>query len=95
MALYAISDFHLSFGTDKPMDIFKGWANYTERLKENIEKTGAGLLFQNRNVEDLKEKLLALLAQDVSMMKEKELECYKKNYQTSLIKDKLLEIYQK
>ena len=38
MALYAISDFHLSFGTDKPMDIFKGWANYTERLKENIEK---------------------------------------------------------
>lgn len=39
MALYAISDFHLSFGTDKPMDIFKGWANYTERLKENIEKT--------------------------------------------------------
>lgn len=64
-------------------------------FKENIEKTGAGLLFQNRNVEDLKEKLLALLAQDVSMMKEKELECYKKNYQTSLIKDKLLEIYQK
>ena len=39
MALYAISDFHLSFGTDKPMDIFKGWANYTERLKENIGKT--------------------------------------------------------
>ena len=64
-------------------------------FKENIEKTGAGLLFQNRNVEDLKEKLLVLLAQDVSIMKEKELECYKKNYQTSLIKDKLLEIYQK
>lgn len=37
MAIYAISDFHLSFGTDKPMDIFKGWSNYTERLKENIE----------------------------------------------------------
>ncbi len=37
MAVYAISDFHLSFGTDKPMDIFKGWSNYTDRLKENIQ----------------------------------------------------------
>ncbi|MGN0173651.1 MAG: metallophosphoesterase [Acutalibacteraceae bacterium] len=39
MALYAISDLHLSFGTDKPMDIFKGWAEYTEKLKNNIENT--------------------------------------------------------
>lgn len=37
MSVYAISDFHLSFSVDKPMDIFKGWANYTERLKNNIE----------------------------------------------------------
>lgn len=37
MSIYAISDFHLSFSVDKPMDIFRGWANYTERLKSNIE----------------------------------------------------------
>ena len=35
MSLYVISDPHLSFGTAKPMDIFKGWQDYTERLKSN------------------------------------------------------------
>lgn len=36
LALYAISDLHLSFGTDKPMNIFGAkWNNYTERLFEN------------------------------------------------------------
>ncbi|MBE7011060.1 MAG: serine/threonine protein phosphatase [Ruminococcaceae bacterium] len=36
MALYAISDLHLSFGTDKPMNIFGAkWENYTEKLKYN------------------------------------------------------------
>ncbi len=35
LALYTISDLHLSFGTDKPMNIFKGWDNHTERLKAN------------------------------------------------------------
>jgi len=39
MALYAIADLHLSFGTDKPMDIFKGWENYTERLEEQWRQT--------------------------------------------------------
>ena len=33
--LYTIGDLHLSLGTDKPMDIFAGWTNYVERLKEN------------------------------------------------------------
>ena len=33
MALYAIGDTHLSFGTDKPMDVFGGgWTGYVERL---------------------------------------------------------------
>lgn len=32
--LYVLSDPHLSFGAEKPMDIFSGWANYTERLRE-------------------------------------------------------------
>ena len=35
MSIYAISDLHLSFSTDKPMNIFRGWDNHTERLKAN------------------------------------------------------------
>ncbi len=35
MAIYTIGDLHLSFSCNKPMDFFKGWENYTERLKEN------------------------------------------------------------
>jgi len=34
MALFAISDLHLSFGTNKPMDIF-GWHDYERILEEN------------------------------------------------------------
>ncbi len=39
MSLFAIGDTHLSFGVDKPMDIFQGWGNYTEKLKENWKAT--------------------------------------------------------
>ena len=35
MSLFAIADFHLSLGTDKPMDVFSGWDNYVDRLREN------------------------------------------------------------
>ncbi|MCM1334971.1 MAG: metallophosphoesterase [Bacteroides sp.] len=35
MSVYTIGDLHLSLGTKKPMDIFKGWDNYVERLTEN------------------------------------------------------------
>lgn len=35
MALFVIADLHLSFGTDKPMDVFPGWENYTQKLEEN------------------------------------------------------------
>lgn len=38
MSLFAIADLHLSLGTDKPMDIFKGWTDYVVRLKSNWEK---------------------------------------------------------
>lgn len=38
MSIYAISDLHLSFGTDKPMDIFKGWNNHTQRLAANWKR---------------------------------------------------------
>ncbi|MBE7032047.1 MAG: serine/threonine protein phosphatase [Ruminococcaceae bacterium] len=36
MAIYALADLHLSFGTDKPMDVFgDAWDNYTERIFDN------------------------------------------------------------
>lgn len=37
MALYAIGDTHLSFRSDKPMDVFGGaWENYVEKLVEGF-----------------------------------------------------------
>ena len=39
MSLFAIADTHLSLGTDKPMDIFKGWSGYVDKLRENWEST--------------------------------------------------------
>lgn len=38
MSIFAISDLHLSFMTDKPMNIFGGWANHTERLEANWKR---------------------------------------------------------
>jgi predicted phosphohydrolase len=36
MALFSISDLHLSFGADKPMDTFGGaWVNYLEKIRVN------------------------------------------------------------
>jgi len=35
MALFAIADLHLSFGVNKPMDVFPGWENYTEHIEKN------------------------------------------------------------
>ena len=34
MAIYAISDLHLSFNTNKPMNIF-GWEDYEEKIRED------------------------------------------------------------
>ena len=37
MALYAIGDLHLSFGVDKPMDVFGGnWVGYMEKLRDGM-----------------------------------------------------------
>lgn len=37
MALYAIGDLHLSFGADKPMDVFGGrWDGYVEKLRAGL-----------------------------------------------------------
>lgn len=35
MSIYTIGDLHLSLGCEKPMDIFRGWSNYVEKIKEN------------------------------------------------------------
>ncbi|MEF9983601.1 MAG: metallophosphoesterase [Oscillospiraceae bacterium] len=35
MSLYVIGDLHLSLACEKPMDIFKGWSNYVDKIKEN------------------------------------------------------------
>ena len=35
MSIFTISDLHLSFGSDKPMDIFRGWENHEEKIKNN------------------------------------------------------------
>ena len=39
MSIFALGDLHLSFSADKSMHVFKGWDNYTQRIKENWEKT--------------------------------------------------------
>ena len=35
MSLFVIGDTHLSLSVDKPMDVFKGWTDYTDRMKNN------------------------------------------------------------
>jgi len=53
LALYAIGDLHLSFGSDKPMDKFGGgWVNYIEKLKTGFQI--------------LKEKDVCILCGDIS-----------------------------
>ena len=40
MSIYAIADLHLSFGENKPMDIFgKLWENHEKKVEENWLKT--------------------------------------------------------
>ncbi len=38
MALFTIGDPHLSLSVNKPMDVFKGWDDYVDRLKDNWNK---------------------------------------------------------
>lgn len=39
MAIYAIGDLHLSFSSDKPMDVFgENWSGYESKIKNNWEK---------------------------------------------------------
>lgn len=41
MSLFVIGDPHLSFGVDKPMDVFRGWSDYTLRLMNNWNRVVA------------------------------------------------------
>lgn len=38
MSIFAIADLHFSYGADKPMDIFPGWINYSDRIINNWNK---------------------------------------------------------
>lgn len=42
MALFVMGDLHLSLSVNKPMDIFGGWDNYMERIKENWTREVSG-----------------------------------------------------
>ena len=54
MALYAISDLHLSFNTDKPMDIFgEKWKRHDEKIENNW-------------IANIKEEDTVLIAGDIS-----------------------------
>ena len=57
MSVYAIGDTHLSFSVDKPMDIFKGWDDYAQRLQNNwqhlITKTNL-LCIKHKNIWTIK-----------------------------------------
>lgn len=35
MGLFVIADLHLSLNGEKPMDVFRGWQNYVQRLEEH------------------------------------------------------------
>ena len=41
MSVFAIGDLHLSLSSDKSMEVFRGWENYVERIRENWEATVA------------------------------------------------------
>ena len=38
MNLFTISDLHLPLGVNKPMDIFRGWDNYVDRISANWKR---------------------------------------------------------
>ena len=65
--LYCLSDTHLSFSTDKPMDVFgRSWDNHAARIEENWKKTVkdgdtvviAGDISWGMDFEEAKEDLL-------------------------------------
>lgn len=66
MSLFCIADLHLSLGTDKPMDVFEGWQDYTDRLLANWNSI-------------VKDEDAVVVAGDISWAMRLE-ECYKDFY---------------
>lgn len=62
-------------------------------FRKIIEESQGGLLFAKGNVDDLAEKLTALLQMDVSKMKQNQADYYKSNYNPLAIRSALMEIY--
>ena len=72
MALYAIGDFHLALGKDKPMDVFgEKWKNHAEKIKEGFAERKVteddicvlcGDLSWGMGLEDTKEEILFINA---------------------------------
>ena len=68
MSVFVIGDPHLSLSVQKPMDIFKGWQDYTQRLKNNWESVVSendtviipGDISWAMNITEAKEDLLFL-----------------------------------
>ena len=45
MKVYAISDLHLSFSTNKPMNVFgEKWDNYEEKMRTNVNNIVSSLI---------------------------------------------------
>ena len=38
MSIFVIADLHLSFGVEKPMDVFAGWQDHWQRIEKNWRK---------------------------------------------------------
>lgn len=62
-------------------------------FKGIIEKSETGLLFENGNVLDLKQKLSVLLGMDTQEMKARQKAYYENNYDRNSIHDNLIKIY--
>ena len=62
-------------------------------FKSILETSGTGIMFNTGDVNDLSSKLLTLTQMDTKVMKDKQAEYYKENYQGKSIRTNLLKIY--
>lgn len=62
-------------------------------FRKIIEESQGGLMFENGDVDDLTEKIIALLHMDVSKMKQNQADYYRLNYNPQAIKNTLMDIY--
>ena len=68
MSIFTIGDLHLSKNSNKPMDVFRGWADYEKKIEENWEYMVSeedtvivcGDITWGKNLEEAKEDFLFL-----------------------------------